>query len=99
MAAVVDAVRNTIAENFGGVAHSLAKKEHQFSLEEVPDQSGKVAVITGGSKGYLKFHMSSVKSLLIVHLELVLLAHTRCSPITFPKSSLFHNPNQVSTKH
>lgn len=51
MAAIVDTVKSTIAENFGGAAHSLAKKEHQFSLDEVPDLSGKVAVITGGSRG------------------------------------------------
>ncbi|EDO00496.1 hypothetical protein SS1G_14366 [Sclerotinia sclerotiorum 1980 UF-70] len=43
-------VKNTIAENTGGT-HSLAKPEHQFSLEDCPDQSGKVAVITGGSEG------------------------------------------------
>ena len=51
MAAVVDTVKSTIAENFGGPSHSLAKKEHQFSLDEVPDLSGKVAVITGGAAG------------------------------------------------
>lgn len=43
MASIVNAVKNTIAENFGGDAsHKLAAKEHQFSLEEVPDMSGKV---------------------------------------------------------
>jgi NAD(P)-dependent dehydrogenase (short-subunit alcohol dehydrogenase family) len=47
----MDAVRNTIAENFGGKAHAVAKPEHQFSLEDTPDQSGKVAVVTGGSEG------------------------------------------------
>jgi NAD(P)-dependent dehydrogenase (short-subunit alcohol dehydrogenase family) len=47
----METVRHTIAENFGGPAHKLANKEYQFTLEEVPDLSGKVAVITGGSRG------------------------------------------------
>ncbi|EKD17110.1 uncharacterized protein L3040_000366 [Drepanopeziza brunnea f. sp. 'multigermtubi'] len=51
MAGVVQTIKNTVAENFGGAAHSLATKETQFSLEAVPDQSNKVAVVTGGSRG------------------------------------------------
>lgn len=51
MASIIQSAKNTIAENLGGPAHSLAKPEHQFSIEDVPDQSGKVAVITGGSEG------------------------------------------------
>ena len=51
MSAIVDGVKSTIAENFGGASHSLASPEHQFSLEEVPDLSGKVAIVTGGSQG------------------------------------------------
>lgn len=51
----MDKIKSTIAENMGGVfgdkAHEAAKPEHQFSLEETPDQSGKVAVVTGGSQG------------------------------------------------
>ena len=47
----MDTIKSTIAENVGGKAHGLAKPEHQFSLEETPDQSGKVAVVTGGSQG------------------------------------------------
>ncbi|EHK98441.1 NAD(P)-binding Rossmann-fold containing protein [Glarea lozoyensis ATCC 20868] len=48
----MQAVKNTIAENLGGFSHSLAKPEYQFDLEkDVPDQTGKVAVITGGSEG------------------------------------------------
>ena len=47
----MDQIRNTVAENFGGKAHGFAKPEHQFSLDETPDQTGKVAVITGGSEG------------------------------------------------
>ncbi|RAL12894.1 retinol dehydrogenase 12 [Aspergillus homomorphus CBS 101889] len=42
-------IKNTIAENFGGPAHELA--EHKFELDQVPDLSGKVAVVTGGSEG------------------------------------------------
>ncbi|KAM0354855.1 hypothetical protein ACHAPU_000684 [Fusarium lateritium] len=49
MSSIVDTVKNTIAENFGGPAEQLAT--HQFSLSEVPDLSGKVAVVTGGSEG------------------------------------------------
>lgn len=41
--------QNTIGENFGGVANQAST--HQFSLEQVPDQTGRVAVITGGSEG------------------------------------------------
>jgi NAD(P)-dependent dehydrogenase (short-subunit alcohol dehydrogenase family) len=47
-------VKNTIAENLGKVvsgAHDLAPADQRFSLEEVPDLSGKVAVVTGGSEG------------------------------------------------
>jgi NAD(P)-dependent dehydrogenase (short-subunit alcohol dehydrogenase family) len=32
-------------------SHSLASPEHQFSLDEVPDLTGKVAIVTGGSEG------------------------------------------------
>jgi len=67
MASVVESIRNTIGENFGGAASQLSTS--QFSLEEVPDLSGKVsyvacsknvlaeanilqvAVVTGGGEG------------------------------------------------
>ncbi|KAM0359865.1 hypothetical protein ACHAO7_006996 [Fusarium culmorum] len=49
MASIIDTVKNTIAENFGGPAEQLAT--HQFSLSEPPNLSGKVAVVTGGSEG------------------------------------------------
>ena len=50
--ATMQAVKNTIAQNMGGMAHSLAPKEHQFDIEkDVPSQEGKVAVVTGGSEG------------------------------------------------
>ncbi|CAJ2514076.1 Uu.00g021950.m01.CDS01 [Anthostomella pinea] len=45
----MDAIKNAIGENFGGKAQELST--HQFSLDDVPDLSGKVAVITGGSEG------------------------------------------------
>ncbi len=51
LAGSMDTIKSTIAENFGGVSHKLADAKHQFSLEETPDQSGKVAVVTGGSQG------------------------------------------------
>ena len=44
-------VKSAIAQNFGGPSHSIAPADQQFSLEEVPDLSGKVAVVTGGSEG------------------------------------------------
>ncbi|KAF2118848.1 hypothetical protein BDV96DRAFT_643016 [Lophiotrema nucula] len=49
----MQAVKNTVAENFGKFVpgHEQATKESQFSLEEVPDLSGKVALVTGGSEG------------------------------------------------
>jgi NAD(P)-dependent dehydrogenase (short-subunit alcohol dehydrogenase family) len=51
MSTIVNSVKSTVAENFGGPAHNLANKENQFSLDQVPDLSGKVAVVTGGSRG------------------------------------------------
>ncbi|GKT87465.1 retinol dehydrogenase 12 [Colletotrichum tofieldiae] len=45
----MDTVKNTIAENFGGPVSKLGT--HQFTLEECPDLTGKVAVVTGGSEG------------------------------------------------
>ncbi|KAI0379335.1 NAD(P)-binding protein [Hypomontagnella monticulosa] len=45
----MEAIRNTVAENFGGEAQSVAT--HQFSLDQVPDLTGKIAVVTGGSEG------------------------------------------------
>lgn len=45
----MDTIKNTIAENLGGIAPNLAT--HQFSLDQVPDLTGKVAVVTGGSEG------------------------------------------------
>jgi NAD(P)-dependent dehydrogenase (short-subunit alcohol dehydrogenase family) len=48
----MEAIKSTIAENFGGAAHSVANKADQFDInKDVPDLSGKVALITGGSEG------------------------------------------------
>ncbi|KAG8681368.1 hypothetical protein FRC11_001196, partial [Ceratobasidium sp. 423] len=45
-------LKNTIAENIGVPgAHQLAQPEHQFTLDEVPDLTGKIAIVTGGSEG------------------------------------------------
>ncbi|KAF2097312.1 retinol dehydrogenase 12 [Rhizodiscina lignyota] len=46
----IDTVKSTFAENVTG-SHKLASKDDRFSLDAVPDQSGKVAVVTGGSEG------------------------------------------------
>ncbi|KAJ0109022.1 retinol dehydrogenase 12 [Diaporthe amygdali] len=46
----MDTVTATIHENFGGT-HSLANEEENFSLNQVPDLNGKVAIVTGGSQG------------------------------------------------
>ncbi|KAK0705470.1 hypothetical protein B0H67DRAFT_499235 [Lasiosphaeris hirsuta] len=42
-------IKNTLAENFGGPTSKLGSR--QFSLDECPDLTGKVAVVTGGSQG------------------------------------------------
>ena len=48
----METIKSTIAENLGGVAHDAVGKENQFDInKDVPDLSGKVALITGGSEG------------------------------------------------
>ncbi|ETN46565.1 uncharacterized protein HMPREF1541_00750 [Cyphellophora europaea CBS 101466] len=48
----MEAVKQTLAQNFGGPAHDAANTGQKFSIEtDVPDLSGKVALITGGSEG------------------------------------------------
>ncbi|KAI1470573.1 NAD(P)-binding protein [Daldinia caldariorum] len=42
-------VSNTIGENLGSKAHGITTRP--FSLDQVPDLTGKVAVVTGGSEG------------------------------------------------
>ncbi|KAM3436780.1 hypothetical protein NHJ13734_004922 [Beauveria thailandica] len=49
MASVIAYIKNTLAENLGGPLPKLATD--QFGLDDTPDQSGKVAVVTGGSEG------------------------------------------------
>lgn len=47
----MEAVKKSMFENLGQPFHSLATGDQAFSLEQVPDLSGKVAVLTGGSQG------------------------------------------------
>ena len=48
----MEAIKQTVAQNLGvSGAHELVPEHQQFSLEQTPDLSGKVAVITGGSEG------------------------------------------------
>ncbi|PSN68370.1 retinol dehydrogenase 12 [Corynespora cassiicola Philippines] len=49
----MQAVKNKVAENMGKTvpAHDLASSSTQFSLDQVPDLTGKVALVTGGSEG------------------------------------------------
>ena len=45
----METIKNAIAENFTGALGTVGSTN--FSLEEVPDLSGKVAVLTGGTEG------------------------------------------------
>ena len=47
----MQAIKRTLVENLGGPAHNLASGDERFTLDEVPDLSGKVALVTGGSEG------------------------------------------------
>ena len=48
----MEAVKQTIAQNLGSdKSHQLVPEDQQFALEQTPDLSGKVAVVTGGSEG------------------------------------------------
>ncbi|KAI4166712.1 MAG: hypothetical protein LQ343_007818 [Gyalolechia ehrenbergii] len=47
----MEAVKQTVAQNFGGGAHQAISESQQFALEQVPSLTGKIAVITGGSEG------------------------------------------------
>ncbi|EME50256.1 hypothetical protein DOTSEDRAFT_119478 [Dothistroma septosporum NZE10] len=51
MSSTLDAVKSTFSQNLGGVAQNLTPAGQNFSIDEVPDLSGKVAVVTGGSEG------------------------------------------------
>jgi NAD(P)-dependent dehydrogenase (short-subunit alcohol dehydrogenase family) len=49
----METIRNTISENLGKIipGNDMALSENQFALDQVPDLSGKVALVTGGSEG------------------------------------------------
>lgn len=47
----MEAVKNTLAENLGGPFHKLATGDQVFTLDQVPDLTGKVSLVTGGSEG------------------------------------------------
>ncbi|QIW97174.1 hypothetical protein AMS68_002692 [Peltaster fructicola] len=53
MSNIIENVKTTLSQNLGGVAHdTIAPAETRFDLEkDVPDQSGKVAVLTGSTTG------------------------------------------------
>lgn len=86
-------VRNTIAENFGGPAEKLAAAENQFKLEETPDLSGKVAVVTGGSEGQLSLDFSNDNSANTMQVS-AMASSTPSSSTTFPKSSFSQFPRK-----
>ncbi|KAL8783741.1 MAG: hypothetical protein Q9213_004422 [Squamulea squamosa] len=47
----METIKQTVAQNLGGAAHSAVAEDQQFALEQVPKLTGKVALITGGSEG------------------------------------------------
>lgn len=47
----METIKTTTAENYGGASHSVVPESHQFTLDQIPSLSGKVAVVTGGSEG------------------------------------------------
>lgn len=51
MSSAIQAAQTTLSENLGGIAQKAAPAGTTFSLDDVPDQTGKVAVVTGGSEG------------------------------------------------
>ena len=51
MSSAVKAAQTTLSQNLGGPAHNTAPDRAKFDLADTPDQSGKVAVVTGGSEG------------------------------------------------
>lgn len=51
MSSIIDKAKTTLSENFGGnLQNKAAPAGTGFSLQDVPHQSGKVAVVTGGSE-------------------------------------------------
>lgn len=48
----METIKQTVAQNLGvSGSHTLVPEHQQFDLDQVPDLSGKVAVVTGGSEG------------------------------------------------
>lgn len=48
----MEAIKQTVAQNMGvGGAHELVPEDQRFNLDQTPDLSGKVAIVTGGSEG------------------------------------------------
>ncbi len=100
---VMDAIRNTIAENFGGIAQQAARAEFQFSVDEVPAQDGKVAVITGGISFFCVHCLPTNNTRLFTDIwrqapkESATGARTRSSSTTFPRSLSFPSPKKSWT--
>lgn len=57
MTSAIQAAQTTLSENLGGIAQKAAPAGTTFSLDDVPDQTGKVAVVTGGSEGKFDHHL------------------------------------------
>ncbi|CAK1354432.1 unnamed protein product [Cercospora beticola] len=51
MSSYIDAAKTTLSENLGGLAQKVAPSHTTFTLSDVPDQTGKIAIITGASEG------------------------------------------------
>lgn len=51
MSSTVDQVKSTFSQNLGGAAESLTPAGQNFSIDDIPDLGGKVAIVTGGSEG------------------------------------------------
>lgn len=94
----MDTIRNTIGENFGGIAQKLSTS--QFSLEEVPAQDGKVVVITGGTEG-IGYGCTHTYGILTTHPKYHPTTkyhqQTVFSPKTSPKSTSSLNAKKSST--
>ncbi|ORY15491.1 hypothetical protein BCR34DRAFT_558895 [Clohesyomyces aquaticus] len=76
MDSTFNTIKTGIAENLGKIipGNEVAPKESQFALEQVPDLTGKVALVTGGSEGigYGCTHTllsHNIKKLFIISLE------------------------------
>lgn len=84
----MQAVKNTIAENLGKIipGHELAPEDSKFSLEEVPDLSGKVALVTGGSEGIVGLIHCRHKHVINQSFRATV-APTPCSPRMSPNFS------------